>query len=242
MTPSYRAHIVAGGKFIPFALTQPVLPVSIPLEDSKRQVNPDSQDQSELIEPAEQDAQWVIATQSGDLGAYDKLVERHRRQAVSVAFRLLNRIEDASDVAQDAFVRAYQNLEKLDEPSKFAGWLMRIVTNLSLNFRKSRARHQMADVDDTLKFDAAPRDPTGAKMITAAADDSLSQQELKRVVREAIDDLPEKQRTALTLFALEGRSQKEVADIMECSIELVKWNVFQARKKLRTMLADYVED
>ncbi|GJM26024.1 MAG: RNA polymerase sigma factor [Phycisphaerae bacterium] len=184
----------------------------------------------------------MAATRAGDLTAYDKLVERHRRQAVSLAYRLLNRIEDASDVAQDAFVRAYQNLEKLDDPKKFAGWLMRIVTNLSLNFRKSRARHQMADVDETIKFDVAPRKPTGAKMVAASAEDSMAKRELKRVVRDAIDDLPEKQRTALTLFALEGLSQKEVATIMDCSLELVKWNVFQARKKLRTVLAGYVED
>lgn len=184
----------------------------------------------------------MAATRAGDLGAYDKLVERHRRQAVSVAYRLLNRIEDASDVAQDAFVRAYQNLEKLDDPQKFAGWLMRIVTNLSLNFRRSRARHQMADVAEAIKFDAAPRNPTGAKLVAASADDVLSKRELKRVVRDAIDALPEKQRTALTLFALEGLSQKEVATVMDCSLELVKWNVFQARKQLRTMLADYVQD
>ncbi len=208
--------------------------MSVPLEESKNGNNPQADRQ--------QDAQWVLTARAGDLGAFDKLVERHRRQAVSVAFRLLNRIEDATDVAQDAFVRAFQNLEKLDDPGKFAGWLMRIVTNLSLNFRRSRARHQMAPVDDAIKFDEALRHPTGAKMVTAAADDSLSKKELERVVREAIDALPEKQRTALKLFAIEGLSQKEVANMMECSLELVKWNVFQARKNLRTMLSDFVED
>ncbi len=223
-------------------LTHPRWQVSALLEESKSDNLPDSKDHSASTDSAVQDAQWVIATRSGDPGAYDKLVERHRRQAVSIAYRLLNRIEDASDVAQDAFVRAFQNLEKLDDPGKFAGWLMRIVTNLSLNFRRSRARHQMATVDETIKFDANPRNPTGAKLVAAAVDDAFAKKEMKRVVREAIDSLPEKQRTALKLFALEGMSQKDVAKIMECSLELVKWNVFQARKNLRTMLAGYVEE
>ncbi|MCB9851338.1 MAG: sigma-70 family RNA polymerase sigma factor [Phycisphaerales bacterium] len=187
-----------------------------------------------------EDAGWVAAARKGDQAAFDRLVERYQRRAVSVAYRLLGNSEDARDAAQDAFLRAYRGLAKLEDPRRFGAWLMRIVTNLSLNMRRSRARSAGMSTDDLIEGEQELRTASGATLSTGLAGPELG--ELSDAVQDAIDSLPEKQRLALVLFSIEGLPQKEVAEIMNCTVQLVKWNVFQARKSLREMLADHLDD
>ena len=115
---------------------------------------------------------------------------------------------------------------------------MRVVSNLSLNYRRSRAGRSAGSLDDALACSAPMRRPaTGLRMTPpeGEASEALSD-ELHGAVGSALERLPDKQRLALILFSVEGLPQKEVAEILECSVELVKWNVFQARKKLRGLL------
>jgi len=188
------------------------------------------------------DAEAVSQTLSGDLRAYDRLIESYQRRAVAVSYRLLGNINDAMDVCQDAFLKAYRSLATLQEPRRFGPWLMRIVSNLSLNYRRDRqpmlslktAEDDPAGVDEAAGVDRDTRRDGGVA-------EGLISQELDREIADAINKLPEKQRLALVLFAIEGLPQKEVAEILECRVELVKWNVFQARKTLKEQLADYLE-
>ena len=184
----------------------------------------------------------VRRAQAGEAEAFAELVRRYQRRAVSVAYRLLGNIEDASDVSQDAFVRAYQNLSQLEDPSRFGGWLMKVVSNLSLNFRRARSMRATARLDDEALATVERLDPrTNLRATTdRSGDDESLPEELHGAVSAALDQLPRKQRLALVLFSVEGMPQKEVAEILDCSIELVKWNVFQARKKLKEMLAAWL--
>jgi len=186
------------------------------------------------------DAALVRQTLSGRRAAFDELIERHQRRAVSVAYRLLNNMHDALEVCQEAFVRAYRNLHTLEDPERFGSWLLRIVTNLSLNFRRSRGpRLSFEDCllpedgtrEEQLPDAAHSEDRPGARLMAA---------ELQQRIQAALADLPPLQRTALVLFSIEQMPQKEVAEIMNCSVEAVKWHVFQARKKLKEQLADYL--
>jgi len=186
-----------------------------------------------------EDARWVADARRGDQDAFDRLVDRYQRRAVAVAYRLLGNAEDARDAAQDAFLRAYQNLATLEDPRRFGGWLMRIVTNLSLNLRRSRSRSASTATDDVIAGEEELRTPSGA-MLSAGAERPETA-ELNSAIQAAIDALPEKQRVALVLFSIEGIPQKDVAQIMNCTVELVKWNVFQARKALRRALADHLD-
>ena len=183
----------------------------------------------------------VRRAQAGDSAAFGSLVRSHQRRAVSVAYRLLGNSADASDVSQEAFVRAYRNLGQLDDPARFGGWLMRVVSNLALNFRRSRAARPATSLDAALEVGAEIRRPTtGLKAAGAHEGDDHRAGELNDAVSRAMEQLPDKQRLALILFSVEGMPQKEVADILECSVELVKWNVFQARKKLRELLQEFL--
>ncbi len=185
----------------------------------------------------------VLEAQRGDDDAFAELVRLYQRRAVSVAYRLLNNMEDASDVTQDAFVRAYRHLDQLDDPAKFGGWLLRVVSNLSLNYRRSRSIRRAVSLDDGHSFDDGDGSSLADRLAAPATDNTEAlPQDTHDAVSQALATLPEKQRLALILFSVEGMPQKQVADILECSVELVKWNVFQARKKLRGLLATVLSE
>jgi RNA polymerase sigma-70 factor (ECF subfamily) len=194
-------------------------------------------------EPKLSDAELVEAVRAGRRAAFDELIERYQRRAVSVAYRLLGNLHDALEVCQEAFIRAYRNLESLEDGRRFGPWLLRIVTNLSLNFRRDRAvAGQRVSLDDCILDKRSSRserlaDPAHSATRPGA---ELAASELHAVVQAAIARLPTQQRTALVLFSIEQLPQKEVASIMECSVEAVKWHVFQARKKLKDELAEYL--
>lgn len=182
----------------------------------------------------------VCRAKAQDTRAFGELVRLYQRRAVSVAYRLVGNSSDAGDVAQDAFVRAYRNLDQLDDPARFGPWLMRVVSNLSLNFRRSRASRPASSLDDSLLDGVDFQKPgRGLRLATAGVDEDSQAEELDSALSRALEQLPDQQRLALILFSVEGVPQKEVAEILECSVELVKWNVFQARKKLKELLANY---
>jgi len=189
--------------------------------------------------PGVPDAQLVRASKRGDLTAFEGLVERYQRRATAVAYRLLSNREDAMDVVQDAFLRAYSQLDSLVKPARFGAWLLRIVSNLSLNFRRARALRRTdsldAPADDEFRGGMSRPDP-GA--VNPAAEASAS--EVKQRLAEAIERLPNLQRQALVLFAIEKLPQKEIAKMLGSSVEAVKWHVFAARKKLKEQFKDYL--
>lgn len=189
------------------------------------------------------DADLVRLTLAGQTAAFDRLIERHQRQATSVAYRLLGNIHDAVEACQEAFLRAYCNLAALENAERFRPWLLRIVSNQSLNFRRSRGSGPpRLSLEDCLLDD---EQNSGEVLADRGAEGdpgrNLVGSELSAVTAAAIARLPEQQRAALVLFSIEKLPQKEVAEILACSVEAVKWHVFQARKKLRAELAEYLE-
>ncbi len=188
-----------------------------------------------------QEVDLVRRARDGDTGAFGRLVRMYQRRAVSVAYRLVGNSADASDVSQEAFVRAYRNLGQLDDPARFGAWLMRVVSNLSLNFRRSRAARPASSLDAAMDAGAEfRRATTGSRVSGRESLGDSSATELNSAVGRAMEQLPDAQRLALILFSVEGMPQKDVADILECSVELVKWNVFQARKKLKELLQEHL--
>lgn len=208
------------------------------------QVDPDKLS-PDTAQTAIDDAGLVRSALTGDSTAYDQLVRRYQRRAVAVAYRLLGNVHDAADVSQDAFLRAYRGLGGLEDHGRFGPWLLRIVSNLSLNFRRSRqtgTARSAVPLDGIVEGPGEFRSPSGEPSASGAAAGSRPlSDELKGAIADAIARLPDKQRLALILYSVEGLPQKEVAQILECSVELVKWNVFQARKTLRKTLAGYLE-
>ena len=185
------------------------------------------------------DIPLVEAAKSGDAKAFGQLVVRHQRKATAVSYRLLGNREDAQEVVQEAFLKAFRSLDSLDKPGAFAGWVMRIVSNLSLNHRRGRALRRTGDLGEIGPDVSANRNAAGEATGVIHRPDALAEgRELGDRLQRALDELPEKQRTALILFTIDGRPQKEIAQELKCSVEAVKWHVFQARKKLKVLLDD----
>src|SRR3954451_10641598 len=191
------------------------------------------------------DGQLVGRANDGDRKSFDELIKRYQRQAVAVSYRLLGNSHGALEVTQDAFLKAYNSIKTLQKPGAFGGWLMRIVSNLSLNYRRSRKLRQQLPLDDCLgpSESGAVEGGAGASEWMARDDDPLhgmESRELGAKLKEALAQLPEKQRLAIIMFTIEEMPQKQVAESLECSVEAVKWHVFQGRKKLKEILKDYL--
>ena len=187
------------------------------------------------------DGRLVQETLDGNCSAFDALVVRYQRQAIAVAYRLLGNTHDAVEVAQDAFLKAFTNLAMLHKTEAFGGWLMRIVSNLSLNFRRSRKTRAEMPLDELGNHRTSTAMDFAIETAEAFHDPlrRMESLELGQRIRKAMLQLTETQRTAIILFAIEEMPQKEVAAKLGCSVEAVKWHVFQGRKRLREILKDY---
>lgn len=183
------------------------------------------------------DGQLVTRVLDGERTAFDQLIIKYQKQAVAVSYRLLGNTNDALEVTQDAFLKAFRSLETLQKPEAFGGWLMRIVSNLSLNYRRARKTRSQLPLDDLLGGDSSPDMPAGGEEGIDPGQ-KLQGRELGAKLQEALNQLPEKQRLAIVMFTIEEMPQKEVAEALECSVEAVKWHVFQGRKKLKELLKD----
>jgi RNA polymerase sigma-70 factor, ECF subfamily len=193
---------------------------------------------------APSDGQLVLKANGGDRKAFDELIIRYQRQAVAVSYRLLGNTQDALEVTQDAFLKAYSSLATLQKPEAFGGWLMRIVSNLSLNYRRSRKLRTQLPLDDLLgKTDSQQTDAGGGSEWMARDHEPvhrLESEEMGAKLKEALNQLPDKQRLAIVMFTIEEMPQKQVAEALGCSVEAVKWHVFQGRKRLKEILKEYL--
>src|SRR5688572_9916798 len=193
------------------------------------------------------DGTLVEQVLGGRRAAFDELVVRYQRQAVAVSYRLLGNTHDAQEVTQDAFVKAFSSLATLQKPEAFGGWLMRIVSNLSLNYRRSRKTRSQLPLDDLLgptesAQQAAASTGGGSDWMTQSGDPVhlLESEERGRKLQQALQQLPEKQRMAIIMFTIEEMPQKQVAEALQCSVEAVKWHVFQGRKRLKELMKEHL--
>lgn len=175
------------------------------------------------------DAALVEAAIAGDTAAFDVLVTRHRRSVYQVCYRFVNHHEDAADLTQDTFVRAWKALASFRGQARFSTWIYRIAVNVCLN-RVSLKTPKTDVVDFDLVADQ--REPAPGAAIDAA--------ERQAMVRAAVQSLPPRQRTALILRTYHELSHQEVADIVGTSVGAVKANVFHALANLRKRLEPLV--
>ncbi|HZZ42024.1 MAG TPA: RNA polymerase sigma factor [Tepidisphaeraceae bacterium] len=202
----------------------------------------DDPEPTETLSPS--DGMLVAETLGGRRSAFDELIQRYQRQAIAVSYRLLGNTHDASEVTQDAFLKAYSSLTSLQKPEAFGGWLLRIVSNLSLNYRRGRKTRSQLPLDDVLgPIDSGQTQASGRSEWMSKSGDpsrSMESREMGGRLQQALSQLPEKQRLAITMFTIEEMAQKDIAEALNCSVEAVKWHVFQGRKKLKELLKDYL--
>jgi RNA polymerase sigma-70 factor, ECF subfamily len=197
---------------------------------------PDKPEQPEqdgkLIDP---DVELLKRVASGDDEAFRLLFERHNRLAYGVIYRQLGVQSIAEDLVQEAFLRVYRNAPKFEPTAKFTTWFYTIVTNLCLNYKRDRAR-------DKLRLVSGKGEEAAIENMAEAEEpdhDALDAQERSRVVREAIDALPETQRMVLILSRFEDKSYDEIAEIMQTTVPAIKSLAMRARNQLKEKLAPF---
>ncbi len=173
------------------------------------------------------EARLIVAAQSGDAAAFEQLVRRYSRRVFRLAYSFLHNSDDAADVVQEVFLRAFRNLARFDVQRSFYPWLHRITRNLCLNRRELKAnREATLPTEDLLP--AAGRDPLAL---------TLEREEIE-TLRRALCSLPEMHREILMLKHFQECSYAEMAEILDIPIGTVMSRLYNARRKLRDLLTE----
>jgi len=182
---------------------------------------------TEAATSREEDATLVARFLDGDEQAFTRLVTKYRRQVYAIAWRFTRSHEEADDLAQETFVKAYENLKSFRGESGFRTWLLRITTNLSINLKNSgRVTKDSGEAPEEQNLPGADTRPLEA----------LIDQQDNRALYQAIATLPPKQKQTILLKTFREMSCKEVARIMGCSVGTVKANTFNALKRLEKIM------
>lgn len=176
------------------------------------------------------EARAIALVQSGDRRAWDYLVQKYMKRVVSIAWGIVRNAHDAEDLAQEAFVRAYQNIARFREGEPFGPWIYRIVTNLSLDVIKHRTRFRHEELSEG--------EPAGRR---DRADLPAETNELAARIDAAIQSLPEMQRVVARLYLVEQFEHAEIAAMTGLTEGTVRSHLSLARRKLQLQLSDLHE-
>ena len=188
---------------------------------------------------AEGDQQLVERVQAGDKRAFDLLVLKYQHKIFSLISRYVKDADEVQDVAQEAFIKAYRALPRFRGDSAFYTWLYRIAVNTAKNYLVSRNRRPPSsdvEVEDAEFFEG----PSALKQIENP-ESLLFGDELKAVVQQALETLPEDLRVALTLREFDGLSYEDIANVMECPVGTVRSRLHYAKQQLQAYLKDYLD-
>ncbi len=184
------------------------------------------------------DEELIARVLAGDEASYGTLVTRYRDYVYTIAVRIVGSDEDAEDVAQEAFVRAYRALPRFRGDSKFSSWLYRIATNRALtHLKKRRRRADTVDIESGSHVEAVVIDDGRGEV--ASPELLVRNEEFRRAVRAAVLELPEQYRVVVTLFYLEERSYKEVVATLGIPMGTLKTHLHRARALLRDILTKH---
>ncbi|MDH7504182.1 MAG: sigma-70 family RNA polymerase sigma factor [Verrucomicrobiota bacterium] len=189
---------------------------------------------------ARDDDSLVRAAKQGDMAAFEELVDRHRDKLYARAFSMVRNEEEAIDLSQEAWVKAWQKLGQFKGGSSFLTWMTRIVINLCLDHLRKQ-KHPVS-----LSIEQLDEETGGVErqmpIVTVDPTEGLTREELRRRIDDAMGKLTHAHRTVLVLHEFEGLEYKEIAKKMGCSIGTVMSRLFYARRRLAALLADLQQE
>jgi RNA polymerase sigma-70 factor (ECF subfamily) len=184
---------------------------------------------SKLTETNTEDYSLIDRFLSGNEEAFEKLVKKYQNFAVNIAYSLSGESRYAEDIAQEAFIKVYQNLAAFEKKAAFSTWLYRIVANTTYNYLRSKKSYVSLDnVSEGIE-------------LKKSSLDELESKEKQQIINKAIRSLPFKYRTVLTLKDVEGLSYAEIAQVVGCRIGTVESRLFRARSMLKKILSPLLE-
>ncbi|MGA2098028.1 MAG: sigma-70 family RNA polymerase sigma factor [Candidatus Acidiferrum sp.] len=192
---------------------------------------------------ARSDVQLMLDVKAGDEQSFALLLQRYRTPLVNFLYRMVRAREEAEDLAQEVFLRVYRARKDYVPSAKFTTWLFRIATNLALNsVRDNRYQRMEVSLDAPVTVDAEDGDerPLDVAEKNPNIEQHLIEEARKKMIRHAIDKLPEKQRAAVLLHKYQELDYGDIAKILECSESALKSLLFRAYETLRVELAPLV--
>ncbi len=185
----------------------------------------------------DEDRALIEAVLAGDASAYRGLVERYEQRIYAVVYGMVRNQEDARDLAQDAFIKAYNNLQRFRLESSFYTWLYRIAMNVCIDFHRRRKLRRTEEFDEGI---AARGSDGSVDQIHRKLDPGkdLERKQLREKIMVALDELPEEQKQIVVLREIDGMSYKEIAEVLDIPEGTVMSRLFYARKKLQAALKE----
>ncbi|HZL14384.1 MAG TPA: sigma-70 family RNA polymerase sigma factor [Verrucomicrobiae bacterium] len=195
--------------------------------------------ESEPPAPTEE-MELVRRARHGDLPAYDELVKRYQERIYATIYHMTSNHDDANDLAQDAFIKAFQALKSFKGGSSFYTWLYRIAVNKTINFLKQRKNRVHMSLND-LDFNTENNPDLVALISDKTPRREAGLSELQEKLNAALLRLSEPHRLVVVLHDVQGQSHEEIAKVMDCNIGTVRSRLFYARQQLQSYLADYLK-
>ena len=181
---------------------------------------------------ASSDEELVARSMGGDLDSFNQLVLRWERPIYALAYRVIGREEDARDVAQETFLRAFRALKGFKGQAKFSSWLYRITLNLCRDWIRRQRRTPVAQMPEGVDLVELAGEETPSESL----EDLIGRRQLGRAVSKAMATLPEEQRTAIILKEYHGLTFQEIADLLDCPLSTVKTRLYQGLSVVRKQL------
>jgi len=188
--------------------------------------------------PKDADAVEVARCRRGDREAFRALFDRHREQTYRLAYRMVGNKEDALDLTQEAFIKAFGSLDRFREQASFKTYLTRIAVNACLDFRR-RSKPPLVALDEDQVGAGGPREAARAKQDDPAT--AAETKELEEAFRDAVAALPEAQRTTFLLHTVEGLTYREVAEAVGVAVGTVMSRIYYARRHIQESVGPLVE-
>jgi RNA polymerase sigma-70 factor, ECF subfamily len=195
---------------------------------------------TELDHSSAEDQALVQAAQTGEMGAFEELVARHRDKIYARAYSMMRNEDIAIDLSQEAWVKGWQRLRQFQGDSSFGTWMTRIVINLCLDQLRKQKRQRTESIEELDEESGGVE--RQMPVITPNPTAQLERAELRQRIELALDRLSYEHRTVLVLHEFEEMEYKEIAKVMGCSIGTVMSRLFYARRKMAALLADLRQD
>jgi len=183
----------------------------------------------------------VHRAKSGDLAAFDSLMIRYRERLYSVIYNMTFNHEDAADLTQETFVKAFRSLSKFKEKSSFFTWIYRIGVNLTLTFLKRRKIRKFFSFDQAADDGGISKELERVSTNNSTSAKKALLNELHEKLNEALSKLSDKHRTIVVLFEIDGLSHKEIAGIMKCTEGTVRSRLHYAKQQLQAYMSEYIQ-
>lgn len=192
-------------------------------------------------EERKEESEAITKCLEGDQDAFRLLIEKYQKRGVSIALGYVRNIDDAQDLVQDAFIKAYRSLHRFEIGSSFYTWFYRIVVNVCIDHYRKNKKRRSVEYDETYtRKDALNQHPVVPNASDLQPHVRSERVELNAALQAALDTLSENHRTVIVLREVEGLSYEEIAESMDCHIGTVMSRLHHARKKLQESLRPYL--